>query len=142
MSELKAESIESFLSQSIFSSLVDSNSETVFDNSFNAHNFLDYAIDEILHSLKFKKPILTEKQFSTKLRLALHFAPKNAINFDYSSNLSRFKLIEEFITENFSTLTPEKISVLARSVSVVLNSWDKSRKQGVRQKKVIKDTIF
>jgi hypothetical protein len=134
MSELKAENIEAFLSQSIFSPLPDDDAETVFDNCFSTHNFLDFAIDEILYSLKFKKPILSEKQFSTKLRLALHFAPKKAINFDYSSSSSRFKLVENFITENFPSLDSEKISILARSVSVVLNSWDKSRKQGVREK--------
>jgi hypothetical protein len=141
MSELKAENIEAFLSQSIFSPLPDNNVETIFDKSFSTHNFLDYAIDEILYSLKFKKPILSEKQFSTKLRLALHFAPKNAINFDYKSSLSRFKLIENFISKNFPTLDSEKICILARSVSVVLDSWDKSRKQGVRQKldKILSD---
>ena len=131
MSDIESQKIEAFLSQTVFSPSSVCNTTSILDLTLDSGSFLDYAIEEVLTSLKFKDVIRSEKQFSAKLRLALHFAPRKAIDFDPSSSDSRTRLIEEYIEESFPSGDYSKTE-LARSVAVVLDSWDKSRKSGVR----------
>jgi hypothetical protein len=61
-----------------------------------------------------------------RLRVAMHFAPQEAIEFDKSRNESRKYLIELFISQNFS-FAKEVVEQLARLTAVVLDNWDASR---------------
>lgn len=84
------------------------------------------ALDRARRTLKWDSDISSQALFETRIRLALHLAPRSAICYERSNPRPRWKLI---FTHLVSTLgrDPSGAEALAREIALVLDSWDSER---------------
>jgi hypothetical protein len=84
----------------------------------------------VSQALQLEEPLDYARRFSLRLRIALHFSPVDAVQFDRKSRHSRWELIQNHLVNAFGFST-DFSGPLARSVAKLLDSWDEERKGGL-----------
>ncbi len=69
---------------------------------------------------------LTHREYRVRLYLAAHFSPKSALDYDISSTLARFELIDDYLTNEIG-FDSENTEPLSRSIASLLDAWEKGR---------------
>ncbi len=103
--------------------LLGDNIDIDFEN--NKHE-LNYSISYIKELLNLHEEFIDIYKYELRVRVALHYSPISAINFDKNGTGSRYKLILNYIKANFIK-NDENAKKLAESVTTVLNNWDIDR---------------
>ncbi len=87
---------------------------------------LRYAVQHALHLLESDREHLSNVLYELRLRVALHFSPVSAIEYDRRNPRPRYRLILEYLRVEFDRSGPI-IEQLARDVARVLDEWDANR---------------
>lgn len=89
---------------------------------------IEYAVSHVLEALSAKSEHFASTLFEVRLRVALHFAPINAIRYDRLNPRPRHILVREYLEQEFgrSGLIVEQ---LARDIARVLDDWEVSRER-------------
>jgi 5-methylcytosine-specific restriction endonuclease McrA len=66
------------------------------------------------------------RRFELRLRLALHLSPREAIAYNRSNPVPRWRLVREHLVATFGR-TAEQSEALAREIAVILDNWDRQR---------------
>lgn len=93
-------------------------------DSFN--NELGYAFEHAHTVLESRDEYHEHYKYELKLRLAMHFAPINAIKYDQCSNNTRHELVLQHLKKHFNR-NDENSTHLANAVVNILEKWDNKR---------------
>lgn len=88
----------------------------------------------VSQALQLEEPLDYARRFSLRLRIALHFAPIEAIEFDRKRSQTRWGLIQNHLVTAFG-FSAEFSAPLARSIAKLLDAWDEERKGGLSEYK-------
>ena len=102
------------------------NPEIFGDNT--QFNDLLYGLNHSISLLNSKDEYDNLMTLEVRLRLAMHFSPKEAINFKVDSDKVRWKLISKYLQEHDLKKYTGEIENLSRDIAKVLDLWDVSRK--------------
>jgi 5-methylcytosine-specific restriction endonuclease McrA len=90
------------------------------------------SLSELLHLPKMNSPAELSE---LRLRIALHFSPPEAIEFDPTKPDSKVDLIEKYITENFN-ISHSNVERISRLVAVTLDNWQMKRISGLEANRI------
>jgi 5-methylcytosine-specific restriction endonuclease McrA len=94
--------------------------------SNNFLNELDYAVDHVHDVLKSKDEYIEYYKFELRLRLAMHFTPLEALNYDPENEFTRQELIIDHIVKYFER-SIENATALAQTIIKILDKWELDR---------------
>lgn len=94
-------------------------------------NELDFAMDHVRDILNSKDDYHEYYKYELRLRLAMHFSPIDAIQYDDTNDNTRKELLEEHLVNNFNK-NKEDASILARAIIEIFELKEDPRK-GVSQ---------
>jgi hypothetical protein len=86
-----------------------------------------FSINQLAESLKLDQQIDQANEFDMRLRLALHLAPIDAIEWDPKRPESRVDVIHEFLRSEYD-ITPTDAESVSRDVASILTSWETRRR--------------
>jgi|GEM_PF-5139084 len=98
----------------------------IFGAAANARNISNFAAKCVADALSISKSIENRTTFEIKLRMAMHFAPPDAIEYDTSRAISRQDLIQKYLVDNFS-MEAGAAEEFSSEVATVLRNWQVSR---------------
>ncbi|WP_369798475.1 HNH endonuclease signature motif containing protein [Mycobacterium sp. URHB0044] len=99
------------------------------DSSPRASFYVSAAIERARNILRWDADIASHALFETRIRLAIHLAPRTAIAYDRSNPTPRWKLIRQHLFEAFGRAGTADIDELARDLAKVLDTFDSEREQ-------------
>lgn len=86
----------------------------------------DYAFARAFELLHAHQDQIEGRRFELRLRLALHLSPAEAIAYDSTNSIPRYRLIRQHLVEQFHR-PPELADQLARDIAKVLRNWEEGR---------------
>lgn len=89
---------------------------------------LDYAIDHVNTILCSRDEYSEYYKFELRLRLAMHFIPIEALNYNPESDSTRLELIRDYIEKYFNR-SIENATMLAHTIIKVLDKWELDREK-------------
>lgn len=104
--------------------LLGENTNLIIDNFLNE---IDYAVDHVTDILKSKDEYIEYYKFELRLRLAMHFIPLEALNYDPENDFTRQELIVNHIVNYFGR-SFENATALAHTIIKILDKWESDRK--------------
>ena len=87
---------------------------------------LQYALERAFELLQARGENLTTLRYETRLRLALHFAPSEALRYKRTNPTPRHRIIAEYLEVAFGR-TPDVALAVAREVTRLLERWEEER---------------
>ncbi len=98
---------------------------------------LDYALNHAHNILNSKDEYHEHNKFELRLRLAIHFSPLDAINFEPSSDFKREELVSFHLQKHFNK-NKENANKLAEAIVNILYIWENKRVGvGIYRKKLL-----
>lgn len=105
--------------------------ENIFLGKNNYSNELGYAMDHVHNILNSKDEYHEYYKYELRLRLAMHFSPIEAINYDDTNENTRKELIVEHL-KTFFKKTDDHANTLSNTIIKIFELWENPRK-GVSQ---------
>jgi hypothetical protein len=107
----------------------------LFEHKPSVSAYKKWALSSLSELLRLPEMNSPAELSELRLRIALHFSPPEAIDFDPTKPYSKVDLVEKYISDNFniSELNIEKIS---RLVAVTLDNWQMKRVSGLEANRI------
>ena len=99
------------------------------DGSPRAAFYFAAALERARNILRWDADVASHALFETRIRLAIHLAPRTAIAYDRSNPTPRWKLIRQHLVDAFGRGAVADIDALARDLAKVLDTFDSEREQ-------------
>jgi 5-methylcytosine-specific restriction endonuclease McrA len=100
-------------------------------HSRRAQQYGEFAYQHAERLLRLRDDERMRRRFETRLRLAMHLAPADAIAYDPTNPVPRWKLVQNHVATVFERST-QAVETVARDVATVLDNWDRDRGEATR----------
>src|SRR5262245_50555101 len=85
-----------------------------------------YALERSFELLQSRGENLVTLRYQTRLRLALHFAPAEALRYKHANPVPRHHIVANFLIEEFQR-PPDVAFDVAREITRLLERWEEKR---------------
>ena len=102
-----------------------------------AQSYFDFAYVRAFELLQAAKEDRSRQILETRLRLAMHLAPKTALVYNPSNPTPRWRLVCDFLVIRLERPFDPALERLARAVSAVLDGWDSARREVTNRRRYL-----